>query len=200
MWAAWERSRRPAGGRRHQHADAGAPGARSLRSVLVDSFKFLPRSFAPLYASAEPLASERDPVWAPFEGRLADARIGLVSSAGLFVEGEQEPFDVERERQEPTWGDPSYRVLPADLAGRALGMTHLHVNATDVLADPDIALPTGPLAALAEDGVIGGQTAHHVSVMGYQEAGLEVWRTRTGPEIAGLLRDEGADGVILAPV
>lgn len=79
-------------------------------------------------------------------------------------------------------------------------MAHLHVSSTDVLADPDIALPTGPLSALAAEGAIAGQTPHHVSVMGYQEAGLEVWRTRTGPEIAGLLRQEGADGVILAPV
>jgi hypothetical protein len=36
--------------------------------------------------------------------------------------------------------------------------------------------------------------------MGYQQAGLAEWRTRTAPEIVSLLRDEGADGVVLAPV
>jgi D-proline reductase (dithiol) PrdB len=168
--------------------------------MLVDSFRFLPRSFAPLYASAEPVAGEEEVLWAPFERRLADARIALVSSAGLFLEEAQEPFDVERERREPTWGDPSYRVIPADRSDQRLGMTHLHVNSTDVLADPEIALPTGALAALAAEGVIAGPTDRHVSVMGYQEAGVEAWRTRTGPEVAALLRDEGADGVILAPV
>ena len=168
--------------------------------MLVDSYRFLPRSFAPLYANAEPLPEEQDVVWAPFERRLRDARIALVSSAGLFLDGEQPSFDLDRERREPAWGDPSLRVIPADRGGRSLGMAHLHVSSTDVLADPDIALPTGPLAALVADGVIAGQTPHHVSVMGYQEAGLDVWRTRTGPEIAGLLREDGADGVILAPV
>lgn len=168
--------------------------------MLVDSLRFLPRSFAPLYESAEPLPGEEDEVWAPFEGRLADARIALVTSAGLHLDGEHPPFDVDRERREPTWGDPSHRILPADAAERPLGMAHLHVNPADVLADPDVALPARVLAGLVDDGVVGGQTDHHVSVMGYQEAGLEVWRTRTAPEIVAHLRDEGADGVVLAPV
>jgi hypothetical protein len=79
-------------------------------------------------------------------------------------------------------------------------MTHLHVNPTDVLADHNVALPTDVLADLVSDGVVGGSTAHHVSVMGYQQAGLEVWRRETAPAIASLLRDDGADGVVLAPV
>ena len=73
----------------------------------VDSFRFLPRSFAPLYANATPLDDERDPVWTPFEPRLADARIAMVSSAGLHMKDTQAPFDAEREKREPTWGDPS---------------------------------------------------------------------------------------------
>jgi hypothetical protein len=168
--------------------------------VLVDSFRFLPRSFVPLYADAQPLPDETEPVWAEFTGRLADARIALVSSAGLHLHAGQEPFDAERERQEPTWGDPSHRVLPADLTTAAVGMTHLHVNPTDVLADHNVALPTDVLAELAADGVVAGQTAHHASVMGYQQAGLEAWKSDTAPAIAALLRDEGADGVVLAPV
>lgn len=168
--------------------------------MLVDSYRFLPRSFVPLYADAQPLDDERDPVWAEFAPRLADARIALISSAGLHLVGEQEPFDAERERREPTWGDPSYRVLPDGLATGAIGMTHLHVNPTDVLADHNVALPTDVLADLVSDGVVGGSTAHHVSVMGYQQAGLEVWRRETAPAIASLLRDDGADGVVLAPV
>jgi hypothetical protein len=35
--------------------------------------------------------------------------------------------------------------------------------------------------------------------MGFQAAGLEGWRTTTGAEIVARLRDEGADGVVLAP-
>src|SRR5206468_955111 len=107
---------------------------------------------------------------------------------------------AERERAEPTWGDPSYRVLPSSLAGATVGMTHLHVNNDDVLEDPEIALPAAGLAALVASGRAGAVADRHYSVMGYQEAGLAGWRTQTGPAIAGHLRDDRADGLILAPV
>jgi len=168
--------------------------------VLVDSYRFLPRSFVPMYANAQPLDGEDEPVWADFVPRLADARIALVTSAGLYLKDAQPSFDGERERNEPTWGDPTHRVLPSDVASGALGMMHLHVNNADVLADHNIALPSAVLDELAAEGVVGGSTAHHVSVMGYQQAGLDVWRQETAPAIAALLRDEGADGVVLAPV
>jgi hypothetical protein len=36
--------------------------------------------------------------------------------------------------------------------------------------------------------------------MGYQQSGLEVWRTETAPQIVEMLRDDRVDGVVLAPV
>src|SRR4051794_4502435 len=96
--------------------------------MLVDSYLFLPRSFRPLYDGLAPMPGEDQPVWAPFERRLADARIALLTSAGLYVAGEQEPFDGDRERAEPEWGDPTWRTIPAGSTSRpgALGMMHLH--------------------------------------------------------------------------
>lgn len=168
--------------------------------MLVDSYRFLPRSFAAMYEASEPLPDEREPVWAPFTARLGGARIAVVTSAGLHLQGSQPPFDLDRERREPTWGDPSHRVLPAALTSDAIAMAHLHVNPADVLADHNVALPTDVLRDLEDEGVIAGQTGRHVSVMGYQAQGLEVWRRETAPAIVALLRDEGADGVVLAPV
>jgi hypothetical protein len=78
-------------------------------------------------------------------------------------------------------------------------MMHLHLNSSDVLADHDIALPTTRLAELVRDGVVGASSDRHFSVMGFQQAGLEVWQHQTAPEIAAALREEGADGVVLAP-
>ncbi len=168
--------------------------------MRVDSFRFLPRSFVPLYENAAPIDGEQDVVWAPFEPRLADATIALLSSAGLSVAGEQEPFDLERERREPTWGDPTHRVIPDDIGSRPLAMSHLHVNNTDTLADRNVALPIDVLRALVAEGTAGAAARSHFSVMGYQQAGLGVWRTQTAPAIVDVLRSEGADGVILAPV
>lgn len=171
-----------------------------LQGMRVDSFRFLPRSFVPLYENVAPLEGEQDIVWAPFEPRLADATIALLSSAGLSVAGEQPPFDLGRERREPTWGDPSYRVIPNDLGDQPLAMSHLHVNNADTLADRNVSLPLDVLNDLAAEGVVGAAARSHFSVMGYQQAGLATWRTQTAPAIVDVLRDEGTDGVILAPV
>ena len=168
--------------------------------MLVDSYRFLPRSFVPMYEHATPLDGEREPVWAPFEARLADASIALISSAGLSLEGEQPPFDVEREKREPSWGDPTHRVLPHALGDRQLAMNHLHVNSTDVMADRNVALPVDVLDELVAEGRVGSAAPSHVSVMGYQEFGLQVWKDTTAPAIVELLRAQGSTGVVLAPV
>ncbi|MGH8999492.1 MAG: hypothetical protein ACRDY7_08885 [Acidimicrobiia bacterium] len=168
--------------------------------MFVDSYRFLPRSFVPLFDGVGPMPGEEDEVWAPFPTRLADACIALLTSAGLYLQGEQAPFDADRERREPTWGDPTHRVLPSSLSGRAVGMTHLHVNSEDVLADPEIALPATALAGLVAAGRVGAVAGSHYSVMGYQEAGLDVWRHETAPAITERLRAEEVDGLILAPV
>ena len=142
---------------------------------------------------------EDEPVWTPFTKRLADARIALLSSAGLYLRDSQEPFDGEREKAHPEWGDPTWRAIPNDVTADQLGMMHLHVNNTDVLADHNLALPTDVLRGLIDDGVVGSATDEHITVMGYQEAGVDVWRKETAPQIAARLRDHGADGVVLAP-
>jgi D-proline reductase (dithiol) PrdB len=167
--------------------------------VLVDSLRFLPRSFRPLYEAPAPLEGETDPVWAPFESRLAASRIALVSSAGLYRPARDAPFDADGERRDPTWGDPSWRAIPRETRQGELAMLHLHVNDADVLADHEVALPLRALDALVADGVVGASAPTHFSVMGYQAAGLQAWRRQTAPEIVARLRDEAVDGVVLAP-
>jgi hypothetical protein len=168
--------------------------------VIVDSYRFLPRSFTPMYEDATPLEDEAEPVWAPFEGRLAASTIALLTSAGLYVEGEQDAFDLERERREPTWGDPTWRPIPHDAGAGSLGMCHLHVNNADTLADGNVSLPIDVLDDLVADGRVGAAAATHISVMGFQEAGLEVWRRETAPAVIERLRSDRVDGVVLAPV
>jgi D-proline reductase (dithiol) PrdB len=126
--------------------------------------------------------------------------VALLSSAGLYLAAGQEPFDAEGERANPGWGDPSWRPIPRSARQGDLRMMHLHVNDADVMADHEVALPLRRLDELVAAGVVGAAADTHYSVMGYQEDGLEVWRTRTAPEIVEVLRDERVDGVVLAPV
>ncbi|HEY6117452.1 MAG TPA: glycine/sarcosine/betaine reductase selenoprotein B family protein [Candidatus Dormibacteraeota bacterium] len=167
--------------------------------VVVDSFKFLPRSFRPLYEGRGPLRGEEDPVWTPFGKRLSEARIALISSAGLYLKASQDPYDTERERSHPEWGDPTWRAIPASAEPGDCGVAHLHINDEDLIADPEVALPMRGLEQLVEEGMIGGTVAQHVTVMGYQDRELRHWRETTAAEITSYLREEGADGVVLAP-
>ena len=80
--------------------------------MKVDSYRFLPRSFRSFYEGRGPFAGEEEPVWAPFDKRLQDSRIALLTSAGLYVKKSQSPFDLDRERAHPAWGDPSWRAIP----------------------------------------------------------------------------------------
>ena len=167
--------------------------------MIVDSYRFLPRSFRPLYEGRGPFPGEEATVWAPFPKRLEASRIALLTSAGLYVEATEQSFDVERERSNPEWGDPSWRSIPAGAKAADLAVSHLHINHDDIRSDPEIALPSRLLSQLASDGVVGGATTEHISVMGYQERSLEGWRNETLPELVAMLRDQQADGLILAP-
>lgn len=163
----------------------------------VDSYKFLPRSFRAGY-EAMPMQAD-DPVWTPLAVPIADAQVALLTSAGLFLRDTQPPFDVERERREPTWGDPTYRVIPRTVRQDQIDATHLHINTRDLLDDFNIALPIAPFETLEAEGAIGALAAEHYSFMGYQETGAEAWHTRYGPEVAARLRDAGVHALVLAP-
>ena len=165
--------------------------------MAVDSYAFLPRAFRGLFEAIPQL--DHEPVFTEFTTPLDQARIGLLSSAGIFLPETQEPFDVERERQEPTWGDPSLRLIPADVTQDRVDATHLHINTADLLEDVNVALPVHRLEELATNGVIGSAAPEHYSVMGFQETGAEVWRTEVGPEIAARCHAADIDALILAP-
>ncbi len=139
------------------------------------------------------------PVWAPFEKSLSEATIAVLSSAGIFLRDTQKPFDVEREKREPTWGDPTWRTIPRDVSQDRIDAAHLHINTEHVKRDVGVALGLRALAALEADGVIGRLAKENYSVMGYQENGCEVWQSKTGPEIASRLRDANVNALLLAP-
>jgi D-proline reductase (dithiol) PrdB len=167
--------------------------------LIVDSYKFLPRSFRPMYEGCGPFPGEEGPVWAPFTKRLSESRIALLSSAGVYLRGSQAPFDLDREQTHPEWGDPTWRAIPATAQAGDLAFAHLHINDEDLLVDPEIALPMHMLSELASEGVIGGTVEQHVGVMGYQDRALPDWRQTTAPEIVALLRRQSADALVLAP-
>ena len=142
---------------------------------------------------------DHGPVWAEFTKPLDEATVALLSSAGMFLADDQEPFNLERERREPMWGDPSFRVIPNDVTQQQIDASHLHISTNDLLEDFNVALPIDRLNELVDEGVVGAAATEHYSLMGYQEDGADVWRSETGPEIAARCHAAEIDALILAP-
>ena len=168
--------------------------------MSVDSFKYLPRIIATFYQMTQRQPKLPIP-WTPLFRSLTECRFGLVTSGGLYQRGVEPPFDIEREKQEPTWGDPSYRRLPADIHTTEVGASHLHLNTRDILADYNILLPIHRFQELAAGGQIGGLATYAYSFMGYQgfPADTTAWETHYGPQVAENLQADGANCVLLTP-
>lgn len=166
----------------------------------VDSFKYLPRLIASFYRTTERQPELPIP-WTPLRSQLSKCRFGLVSSAGLYQIGAEPPFDIEREKLEPTWGDPTFRTIPMEIEQREVGVSHLHIDDQDVKNDVNIVLPVHRFRELAASGRIGATASQAYSLMGYQGFPPDTtqWEERYAPEIAERFLAEGVDCVLLTP-
>jgi D-proline reductase (dithiol) PrdB len=77
------------------------------------------------------------------------------------------PFDAEGERQNPWWGDPSYRVIPRTATETDIVASHLHIETAYIQQDLDVALKLQRLAEAESAGRIGRVAPSHYSFMGY---------------------------------
>jgi D-proline reductase (dithiol) PrdB len=105
---------------------------------------------------------------------LSQRRLAIVSSAGLVVRGE-DPF---RGR------DADYRVITANTRAEELLISHISIN-------------FDRLRELAAEGTIGSVAQIHYSFMGATDP---VQMEAHAREVAGRLKRDAVDGVILSPV
>lgn len=163
----------------------------------TDSFRWLPRSIAGFYQAQQVPPYDSIP-WAPLRKPLEECRIALVTTAGLYVKGEQESFDLDRERREPTWGDPTYRVIPSDVRQDQIGVAHLHINTEDIERDVNIVLPLDRMRELVDASEIGSLAPSHYSFMGYQE-NTDAWAKQYVPAVAQRMIEEQVDVSLITP-
>ena len=163
----------------------------------IDSFKYLPRSLTGYYKS-QPITRQEPVPWTPLAKPLNESRVALVTTAGIYVKGSEPPFDAEREKREPMWGDPTFRRIPRDVEQEQIATSHLHINNRDLEIDVNIQLPVHRFLELEEEGRIGSLAETNLSFMGYQPNTKE-WREKYGPEAAGLMKEEEVDAVLLIP-
>lgn len=165
---------------------------------MVDSFKWLPPSLKTFYENMRLPTPETTP-WTPLDKPLSEARIALVTTAGIHLRDVQQPFDYEREQREPFWGDPTYRVIPRDVRQEQIQTGHLHINNDDIARDFNVAIPISRMLELEAAAEIGSLAETNYSFMGFQRDTTE-WEQRYGPEVARRMKDEAVDAVLLTPV
>ena len=133
-----------------------------------------------------PELSRRCIPWTPFKGKIEEATICLVSSAGVRRK-EDPPFNTE--------GDTSYRIIPADHPGVDLTYDDSHYDHSCADADINCIFPVDRLRELASAGTIGGVTPRHFSY-GFT-TNLRGLREETFPKLLKEIEPARPDAVIL---
>ena len=120
---------------------------------------------------------------------LAQRRVAIVSSAALIRRGDK-PFP---------FGSAECRFLPASMPAGDILTSHVSINfdRAGFQRDLNVVYPIDRLRELAAEGVIGGAAETHFTVMGSTDpTGMSV----TADQIAGQLRQERIDSILLSPV
>lgn len=137
-----------------------------------------------------PCFDHDDTPWAPLTKPLSEAKVALVTTAGLQVRGDT-PFAS---------GDQTYRVIPSGTPVRDIIMSHTSIgfDRTAFARDINVTFPVDRLSELVQQGVIGSLSKNFYSFMGAQRTPRQI-EEETGPEVGRLLKEEGADAVFLTP-
>jgi D-proline reductase (dithiol) PrdB len=137
-----------------------------------------------------PVAHLGAPVMTPLPVPLARARVMLLNSAGVHL------------RDDPAFqpvNDLSFRRIPADTAPARLRPSHPTPMRRPGLRDVNVVFPYQRLAELAAEGVIGGVTDIHLSMLGAIKQ-LRALASDTAPAIVAEAREHGADVLFIVPL
>jgi D-proline reductase (dithiol) PrdB len=141
----------------------------------------------PLYRWVE---SDSQPPWAPVRKPLAESRLGLIASGGIYVSG-QVAFHHR--------DDTSYREVATDTPASQLRATHFAYDLRDARSDPNVVFPTGTLRGLVDEGRIGALSERAYTFMGGIYSARKV-RELLAPALADRCVEDEVDLVLLVPV
>jgi D-proline reductase (dithiol) PrdB len=165
--------------------------------MSIDSYRFLDFASRQVMKAWAAREQPREIPFTPLTKPLAECTVALVSTAAI-ARNDDTPFDQERERRDPWWGDPSFRMIPLGSTERDVRIHHLHIDPRFGEADLDVLLPMRRLAELAREGTVGRPAPNHYSIMGYI---LEptVLVEETAPALVERMRRDGVDAAALVP-
>ncbi len=130
------------------------------------------------------------PPWAPLTKPLAQCRLGLVASGGIYVSG-QVAFHWR--------DDTTFREVPTDVPTTELRATHFAYDLTDARRDPNVVFPIDALRHLVGEGVVGSLTPIAYTFMGGVYSARRV-AEELAPRLTDRLLADRVDAVLLVPV
>ena len=164
----------------------------------VDGFQFLPPKLGAWIKSYIPADDFEEPIpFHPLAKPLAEATVAMITSAGISLKGDA-PFNMTRELEDPLWGDPSYRCLPATTTAAEIDANHLHINTDYIKQDINVILPLQRLDELVAAGKVGTAAPSAYSFYGFQWERTSFLETSIKPMIAQM-KAEAVDAVLLTP-
>ena len=168
------------------------------KGKIVDGFRFMPPALREWLRRDIPDTpfSGRIP-WTPLKRPIEAATFSLMTSAGISMKTDP-PFDMEREKLEPTWGDPGYREIPRDATGADIDVNHLHIKTDYIKEDINVMLPLMRFGEFEKEGIIGSLAPTCYSYYGFQQDPT-VLLDQTMPKVARKMKEENVEAVLLTP-
>jgi len=130
----------------------------------------------------------------PLKKKISECRVGLVTTAGLVPENDNDFEDI-------LGGDPSFRLIDSNVDVRTLKEVHRSqsFDHSGVEADRNLAFPLDRLRKLQKDKVIKDMSAQHISFMGSITTPSRLIKTYA-PEAANSFVKQGVDIALLIPI
>jgi len=163
-----------------------------LMAALITRF---PRIFnLERYAGAQASVDVEGIPWTPFTKVLSNSRVALVTTAGVHLPS-QKPFNMT----DPD-GDATFRALPLGTPSDGYTITHDYYDHSDADRDINVVFPIVRLIELAKAGFIKDVSPINFGFMGHIVGPhVETLMKKTAPEVAGMLKKEAVDAVLLTP-
>lgn len=133
--------------------------------------------------------------WSPVRIPLSAARLGVVSTAGLYRRDVDPPFADTSEGEGDSW----VIELPRDVDSQTLATAHSHIPHDLIKADINVVLPLDPLRAFVRKGRLGEIAPRMFSLIGYRRRADQV-ATETAPRIAAAIEEDGVTLGLVIPV
>ncbi len=164
----------------------------------VDGFRFLPPALKAWVKTFIPEEEYQGYIpWTSVAKPLNQTTIALVTSAGISLKTDR-PFDMERERKEPLWGDRSYREIPRGTTEKDIEVNHLHINTGYIKQDINVILPLARMAEFEKEKIIGRLAATSYSFYGFQWKSTDFLKEAIEP-ICARMNIERVEAVLMTP-